>query len=1248
MSRIAGGGTAGLTIAARLTENPAVTVAVIEAGENRVDDLTILAPGLLTALYSNPDYDWNFHTVPQAGVNDKIYAHARGKVLGGSSAINFLFWTHPSRKDIDNWGRLGNEGWSWNALKSYFKKSEQYVAPSSQVQSDLRTQYIIPSSHGTSGPIRTVFPDWYTELTEAWPRTFAKLGLAVNSDPADGLALGGYTNLINLDLSSHTRSYAATGYYAPNAGRPNLHVFTGSLVKKVVLTKRHGAVVATGVEFIKDGVATTIHATKEVIVSAGSFGSPQILELSGIGKSSLLRKHGIPVLVDNPNVGENLQDHVYVPIGLEVNDGIFTLDSFRDEAVFNAALQEYLTKQTGPISVSGASSALLSLRQIAGSSYNLPRGKFAPSPNPALAVQHALQIEDLFTEAVAQELTIGAGINPVWQNDTSKLFNSGLPTGNFLSILGVLEHPFSRGSVHITSADPAAYPAIDPNYLSHPLDIEILSKIVLHLQTVARTAPLCNLLKNGGKKYQPGYHELTLGNVKAWIKSALQSEFHPLGTCSMLPKAKGGVVDAKFRVHGVQGLRVVDASVFPLMVRANIQSLVYAVAERAADFIKESNGLHANVNLENIILHYTQPCTCHLLEFAKERDQQTNVVSLSASRMSSHRRMASVVISIICVWELAKAEVIRSDDSAVTIDYKNRNCGELLQHNRTLYNEVQYKGHLTNYHGSPEADVQLVAITYDGCVRVCGNFWRNDSQTTLDLLLDWILPALGLITNMPWDSNRNSVTVVWLARWIGSPIAALAFCLWDVRIASKCAKLINLITRHRDQIYHSEVIRQQSDAEDERETFSDARDTSYILLVMNQFQLKKSAEQDLTSEELVMAVERALFSREVVNGLDLVEERRSIASELRDRRKRGEVPILLGLGGFFFAMAVAIKKAFDVGDNERATAFNVGLGLLVGWLPVLYLAAVVDSDHDNKPDFALRFNKLVSACHSNGDFIDIFGDGKGQGRGRWHYGIGQTIMSRIEDEFVVGWKNGTPFDLDAMRRNAAPPTRRIEFGHWRIIEPILSGFVIVSGISSGAFILAYFTPPVGLAWRSAAYLTCLCIAVLIFLIDLALFKIVRHPFMTANDQVKHGVVYNFCKSVRFRQVAHLVLITLEIINTLTLCLLVIAMSAGLFNFCAGQAVNRSGPGGGLIILNDGAFYSKYFDIINYYILGIVPQMILMSVATLYLIEQWFTQSFMSADSVEAGVIGWKRSRRWKWITTLGGAMEVGETLRWIM
>jgi choline dehydrogenase len=226
-----------------------------------------------------------------------------------------LFWTHASQQDINNWGLLGNSNWSWSSLSPYFTKSENFLSPSIQVEDDLQTQYIDPNIHGTSGPINNTFPDIYGPLDEAWPRTYETLGLATNSDPRDGLALGGYTNLINLDSEGRKRSYAATEYYLPSAKRANLKVLTGALVEKILLEKGHdGGVMAGGVRYLSGNSTMDIFATKEVILCAGSIASPQILELSGIGNLEVLESHGIEVLVPNENVGENLQDHVYVPI----------------------------------------------------------------------------------------------------------------------------------------------------------------------------------------------------------------------------------------------------------------------------------------------------------------------------------------------------------------------------------------------------------------------------------------------------------------------------------------------------------------------------------------------------------------------------------------------------------------------------------------------------------------------------------------------------------------------------------------------------------------------------------------------------------------------------------------------------------------------------------------------------------------------------------------------------------------------
>jgi choline dehydrogenase-like flavoprotein len=315
LSSIVGGGTAGLTVATRLSEDPSVSVLVLEAGNDTSSDLNVLAPGLSPIMYGNPAYDWDYKTVPQPHAADRVFAHIRGKQLGGSSAMNFMFWTHPSQGDIDNWGALGNPGWSWRELAPYFAKSERYVAPSAQTAADLRAGYVEPAAHGTSGPITSTFPDSYGPLTEAWPRTYENLGLGVKGDPRKGLALGGYTNLVNIDTATHTRSYAANAYYLPVASRQNLKVLTAAHTHKILFTVRGKDRVASGVEYAKDGQTVTVSARKEVVLAAGSIASPQILELSGIGGKKLLNKLGVPVVVDNANVGENLQDHLYVPTG---------------------------------------------------------------------------------------------------------------------------------------------------------------------------------------------------------------------------------------------------------------------------------------------------------------------------------------------------------------------------------------------------------------------------------------------------------------------------------------------------------------------------------------------------------------------------------------------------------------------------------------------------------------------------------------------------------------------------------------------------------------------------------------------------------------------------------------------------------------------------------------------------------------------------------------------------------------------
>ncbi|KAI4119500.1 MAG: hypothetical protein LQ338_007265 [Usnochroma carphineum] len=601
---IAGGGTAGLTLAARLTEDPAVVVGVVEAGVDRSGESRVVDPGLATGMWGDGGFDWGFESVGQT--NGRVVAHPRGKMLGGSSGINLNLWTHASQKDIDDWGLLGNEGWSWAELLPYYKRSENYLAPPADEVQAEDIHFVEPSCHGEGGPVQNKFPPFYSDFYDAWAPTFAHLNLSVQSDPKCGLGLGGAATLVTFN-ETNARSYAGNTYYALSKDRPNLKVLTNALVTKINFhpTKdEDGNLVATGLSFSSDGKSFTAIASREVLISAGTFQSPQLLELSGIGSPSILSRHNIPVLYANPAVGENLQDHVLVPLGFVAAPGEPTQESFRNLTLLQEALELYASKHMGPFAAS-TPTAYLSYRQLVDNL--LPEDR--PPPLPPLAptpqivspfsskgsTQEQLTLDRLHSpaEAAAQILFIPGGTTPEDVSNTTAFLQTGLP-GNYFTLFGVLEHPFSRGNVHVVSADPGDKVSVDPRYLSDARDVAVLGAVALFLRRLARTGPLSDHLADNGTRLQPGFpEELDGGNVVDFVRGAFSSEYHPVGTCGMGLRGGedgGGVVDHRFRVYGTGNLRVVDASVVPLMVRGNLASLVYAVAERGADFIREDQG----------------------------------------------------------------------------------------------------------------------------------------------------------------------------------------------------------------------------------------------------------------------------------------------------------------------------------------------------------------------------------------------------------------------------------------------------------------------------------------------------------------------------------------------------------------------------------------------------------------------------------------------------------------------------------
>lgn len=500
---------------------------------------------------------------------------------------------------------MGNEGWSWENLLPYFLKVEDFIKPPGNEAQDLSISYIDPRNHGENGPIKVSFPTQYGIFQTAWNPTFQNLGLRVDGDPFNGQALGGFNTPISQDPTTVSRSYAAKGYYKPNAARRNLKVITNALVNHVVFQSQSKGtykdpLVAKGLNFTTNGKSCVVKARREVILSAGVVQSPQLLELSGIGSAALLQSLGVEVLVDNPHVGENLQDHQETSLGFEAKDGLTTLDSLANPTAFQAALAQYAANQTGLLAQAVCSTSLLSYAQLLQSSKTsslLPKNKNANAykpgrealrKNPGLAKQYELITRKLHNphEAAVEQIFLPAGSNYQHVDNSTLLFQSPGP-GSFVTFYGFALHPYSRGSIHITSSDPTNYPTIDPRYLSNPLDLSVLSTTALHLQTIASTQPFASLLKGGGTVYEIGYERLTRRNVKEHVRNTLNSIYHGIGTCAMEPRDKGGVVDARLKVYGTQNLRVVDASIIPLATRGTIQSLVYAIAEKAADMIKE-------------------------------------------------------------------------------------------------------------------------------------------------------------------------------------------------------------------------------------------------------------------------------------------------------------------------------------------------------------------------------------------------------------------------------------------------------------------------------------------------------------------------------------------------------------------------------------------------------------------------------------------------------------------------------------
>ncbi|QSZ30071.1 hypothetical protein DSL72_004591 [Monilinia vaccinii-corymbosi] len=640
---VAGGGISGLVLANRLSEDPAVTVLVIEAGNLDINEGFIRYPfddgeGL------GSSYDWNLWTAPQTYLDGSSRPFDLGKGIGGGSLINGMCWTRGGRADYDAWVALGNPGWGWDDLLPYFKRTENYTHDVDAAFAHELYVYPNASTYGTEGYIDVSYPKYFYPQSQLFLDGLRECGVPTLVDPNNGTTAGGMLIPNSLSPDSQTRSDARRGYYDGFIDRPNLHVATGQVVIRVLMDPTPQEVLArdlpagqfiTGVQIAPSlsTVVREISCSREVILAAGSVHTPQILELSGIGQPAILEELGLPVHINLPGVGENFQDHPYVGAVYYYSNSSYPniLQTDKDQRLLTQAEQEYYVNKTGPWTAGAINTvAFPSLSQITSNWTN----RIAAAENQGVT-DHLVPGLDasIVSGYAAQKDLIVKLLN---RSDVSayELLNDNM---GLLSVAAM--HPLSRGSVHITTDNPYVPPAIDPRYCSNPLDLEILTDALMFNNKLVKTKSMKLLQPN---PYYPFLPNVTPETLIPSISSGLRTEFHGSGSTSMMPREMGGVVDPDLRVYGTKNLRIVDAGIIPMLPASHLQAPVYAIAEKAADTIKRDNyGLSPNGCGKSSSFARTGPVLSNLSINSSKLSASNPLPSVTKSQVVSPSSLAS-------------------------------------------------------------------------------------------------------------------------------------------------------------------------------------------------------------------------------------------------------------------------------------------------------------------------------------------------------------------------------------------------------------------------------------------------------------------------------------------------------------------------------------------------------------------------------------------------------------------------------
>ncbi|EIN09265.1 GMC oxidoreductase [Punctularia strigosozonata HHB-11173 SS5] len=576
---ICGGGTAGLCLAARLSEDPSKTVLVLEAGDANLNDPDILRPASYGSHFGKSAYDWAHKTVEQKFCGGKTYNWNRRPPPTSTARVYLVseLCMRIERMSLD-FEKLGNPGWNWQNHEKYVTRTESFVHPEPEKQK--KHDINLGSWKGGSGPLLTAFPGKIIAAELDFQQTLINCGIPVAPDPPAGVYFGPN----NVDPKTHTRTYAVTAFYLPNAHRQNLVVLCGAHVRNVHTEPGSGGLLtAKAVEFDVGGKVHSVKAAREIVVSSGGLKTPHILEMSGIGLSSVLNSINIPVKLDLP-VGENLQEHMFVGVSWELREDVSfdTLDILHDPEVAAKHVELHAVGEgmftTGIVGFAFTGVDKVSKRSKA--IHEAAKAKIEQSKNnmpPGLYEQYQIQLQRLENGSPGCEIIsipgFMSGPNPPEKGK------------KYLTALAAVNHCFSRGTIHSTTADPSVDPAFDPRYFEQDVDTQIFLDTVKFVRNLVHVAPFKDMVV---KEVNPGPSVTADADLEDWMKQTMSTTFHSCGSASMLPKDKGGVVDPELKVYGTNNLRVVDLSVVPLHFAAHPQATVYALAEQAADRIKEA------------------------------------------------------------------------------------------------------------------------------------------------------------------------------------------------------------------------------------------------------------------------------------------------------------------------------------------------------------------------------------------------------------------------------------------------------------------------------------------------------------------------------------------------------------------------------------------------------------------------------------------------------------------------------------